>query len=269
MALQPAPSTLVMRWHSISPTILIPTKMNCPTISCSATDTGLMKSNSLKRFLSFVFLSLPAFTGFAQNVKDLPVQENPPRLVNDRAHMMRPEQQQELEALLLNFDRTTSTQIAVVTVTSLDGHEVSDYAISLFNAWKIGQKGKNNGVLILASAEDRKMSIINGQGVEGALTDAQSGRIIRNEMAPEFRGGNYYEGFRKAAEAVIAATKGEYKNDEPKGRGRGGSSLPLLIIVGIIAVIVFAAIKGGGGKGGGGSYMRSSGSDFITGALLG
>jgi uncharacterized protein len=223
-----------------------------------------MKTFSFKRILSLTFLFLLAATSFAQNVKDLPARPDPPKLVNDLANMMTPAQQDELERLLINFDNTTSSQVAVVTVTSLNDNEVSDYAISLFNKWGIGRKGKNNGILILASKGDRKMSIITGQGMEGALTDAQSGRIIRNEMMPEFRSGNYYNGFYKAANAVIAATKGEYTNEDPPDAGsKGSGAIPGLIILGIIAFIILAAVKGGGGGRGGG------GGGFITGAILG
>lgn len=222
-----------------------------------------MKTFSLKHFLSVAFLLFITVVSFAQNVKELPARPDPPRLVNDLANMMTPAQQEELERLLVNFDNTTSSQVAIVTVTSLNDNEVSDYAISLFNKWGIGRKGKNNGILILASKTDRKMSIITGQGMEGALTDAQSGRIIRNEMVPEFRSGNYYNGFYKAANAVIAATKGEYTNEDPPDAGDKGSGIiPVLIILGIIGFIILAAIKGGGGG-------RGGGGNFITGAIIG
>lgn len=228
-----------------------------------------MKITAFRRFLSLTLLWLSvAVLSFAQSDKDLPARPSPQRLVNDMAGMMTPTQQDQLEAELVNFDRTTSSQIAVVTVPTLNDHEIAEYAIALFNKWGIGSKGKNNGVLILASSGDRKMWIVTGQGMEGALTDALAGRIVRNEMVPEFKAGNYYNGFDKAAKAVIAATKGEYTNDAPQGDD-GAGAFPFIIVVIIIIVIIIAAIRRGGGGGGGGNYMSRRGGDFITGAILG
>lgn len=230
-----------------------------------------MKTSLLKRFLSITLLLFITGVAFAQNAKDFPPRPEPPKLVNDLAGMMTPGQQEELEQLLVNFDNTTSTQITIVTIKALGDYEPSQYATQLGQNWGVGRKGKNNGVVILASASDRKIAIATAYGVEGALTDALCGRIIRNEMVPAFKGGNYYDGFSKAANAVIAATKGEYTNEDPPdaGSGEGPGAIPILIIIGIIVFIVIAVIKGGGGRGGGGNYMSRRGGDFITGAILG
>jgi uncharacterized protein len=229
---------------------------------------SMMKSFFLKRFLSLTILLITAVASFAQNAKDFPPRPNPPRLVNDLAGMMTPAQQDELERLLVNFDNTTSTQITIVTIKSLGDYEPSQYATQLGQNWGVGRKDKNNGVVILASAEDRKVAIATAYGIEGALTDAMSGRIIRNEIVPEFKAGNYYNGFSKAANSIIAATKGEYTNDDPPDAGGGGGIVPIIIILIIFIVIIIAAIKGGGGRGGG-NYMSRRGGDFLTGAILG
>ena len=122
---------------------------------------------------------------FAQ--KDIfPEPMNPPRLVNDFASVLSSQDLATLEAKVLNYNKTTSIEIAVVTVQSMHGYEVADYTIKLANQWKIGKKEKNNGVLILASIGDRKMFIATGYGMEGALTDAVSSQIYRNEMTPSF-----------------------------------------------------------------------------------
>ncbi len=246
--------------------------MNYPTILSSGTDLLLMIMKfSFRKILSLsllILLSLvPAMT-FADLKQDIPSRPNPPKLVNDLAGMMTPAQQESLEQLLVNYDNTTSSQVAVVTVPDLKGYDIAEYAIQLFNSWGIGRKGKNNGVLILASAGDRKMWIVTGQGMEGALTDALTGRIVRNEMVPEFKAGNYYKGFEKAANAIIAATKGEYTNDDPPDAGKKGGGIVALIVLAIIIIVILAAIRGGGG-GGGGNYMSRRGGDFITGAILG
>ncbi len=229
-----------------------------------------MKITAWRRLLLFTLLWLGGtLVSVAQIEKELPARPSPQRLVNDLAGMMTPAQQEKLEQQLVEFDNTTSSQVAVVTVPSLNDHDVAEYAIALFNNWGIGRKGKNNGILIFASSGDRKMWIVTGQGMEGALTDAQAGRIVRNEMVPEFKAGNYYNGFDKAAKAVIAATKGEYTNENPPGSDGGGGLVPFVILFIIIAIIVLAVIKGGGKGGGGGNYMSRRGGDFITGAILG
>lgn len=217
--------------------------------------------------LMMLLLSQIAFAGDG----DFPAKPNPPRLVNDFAGMMNAQEVAQLEAKLLEYEKTSSTQITVITIKNLGGYEVSQYAVELGNLWGVGHKGKDNGVVILASKDDRKVNISTGYGLEGALTDIQTGRIIRNEIVPQFKARNFYAGFDKAADAVIAATKGEYKAEEDFHHGK--KKLPgivtLAIIIGII-LLIFIISKGGGGGSGGGGYMSGRGyGDIATGMLLG
>jgi uncharacterized protein len=208
-------------------------------------------------------LSLPAF---AQD--GIPDPKSPPRLVNDFAHMLASDEVQKLEAKLVDFDNTSSVQITIVTVNSLGNMEVSDYAVKLFNKWGIGQKGKENGVLLLVAKEDRKAWITTGRGTEGVLTDARSGQIFRNQIVPAFKEKQYYKGLSDAADAIIAVTKGEYKNEKPHKDGKGGSPLGGIIL--IIIIIIIAAIRGGGGNNRGGRYLSGRGAgDLMTGWILG
>jgi len=210
----------------------------------------------------FVFLQLNVFAAD----KDYPDKPNPPRLVNDLANTMSADQQAQLEAKLEEFSRATSNQITIVTIKSLGDYDVSDYAIALGNKWGVGKAGKNNGVMVLASIDEHKINISPGKGLEGALTDAMCGRIIRNEMAPSFRQGDYFGGFSKAADAIIAATKGEYKGDPDNA----GGHIPVVAIIFIIIFIIWAISKMRGGGGGGGSYMSGRGfGPFATGWFLG
>lgn len=217
--------------------------------------------------LLFVAAALP-FSVAAQNI---PASPNPPRLVNDLANVLSPQQEQELEDKLLNFDKTTSTQITIVTIKSLDGYEVAQYAVELANEWGIGRKGKDNGVLVLAAIDDRRMNISTGYGLEGALPDVITGRIIRNEMAPSFKQGDYYAGFNKAADAIIAATKGEYKAEASDKKRKGISVGGIIAMIAIIYFIIWVLSKFGGG--GGGNYMSGRGhrsfGDGLAGGLLG
>jgi len=207
--------------------------------------------------------------------KDFPPRPEPPRLVNDLADMMTPVQQDELERMLLQYEQESSTQITIVTIKSLGAYEVAQYATELGNKWGVGSQGKDNGVVIFASAEDRKINISPGYGLEGALTDAMCGRIIRNEMVPEFKSGHYFNGFRKAADAVVKATRGEYTADPKQEQPEGVGLLGALLVVGIILFVIIAASRGGGGgpgsgrRDGEGTYMSRRGGDILTGAILG
>jgi uncharacterized protein len=189
------------------------------------------------------------------------------------ANTMSADQVRKLEEKLLDIDKTTSTQITIVTIKNLGGYEVAQFAVELANRWGIGQKSKDNGVLLLASTEDRKVNISTGYGLEGALTDAMSGRIIRNEITPEFKNGNFYEGFNKGTDAIIAATKGEYKADPASDRKRKGAPVSsILVMIIVIYIILWILSKIGGG--GGGNYMsgrgrRGWGGGFIGGSILG
>lgn len=175
--------------------------------------------------------------------------EKPNRLVNDYTGTLSPDQVESLERKLVAFDDSTSTQVAVVIMRSVGAYDINQYTAELGEKWGVGSK-KNNGVVILAALEDRKISIQTGYGVEGALPDAITKRIIENEIKPNFKAGNYYAGLDRATDAVIAATKGEYKNDQPKKRRSSGSSgFPFGILV-IIVIAILISRRGGGGGGG-------------------
>lgn len=164
------------------------------------------------RYLVLIFLtifSLSATVVRAYDDKDFPKKPNPPRLVNDFAGMMSATEQQQLENLLMQYDESSSVQIAVVTLKSLGDYEISVYAPELFERWGIGQKGKDNGVLILASLTDRKIFINTGRGVNSVLTDERTGKIIRELLSPRFKEGRYYQGFYDASNAIIKLSKGE------------------------------------------------------------
>jgi uncharacterized protein len=130
----------------------------------------------------------------------------------------------QLNQRLAAFERQTSNQIVAFVARSLPaGTTLEDYAQSLYHAWKIGSKKNSNGVLILIFTQDHKMRIQTGYGLEGALPDALCSRIIRETMAPAFRTGNYSAGLSAGINAVMQATKGEFK-----GNGRTGSHSRLM-----------------------------------------
>lgn len=172
--------------------------------------------------------------------------EKPDRLVNDYTQTLTADQISQLEQKLVTFDDSTSTQIAVVLIKSLEGYEISDYGVRLAENWGIGGAKNNNGVLLLVSLGDRKVTIQTGYGVEGALPDAITRRIIEKEITPNFRTGDYYAGLDQGTNAIISYTKGEYKSDAPKKKGKeGGIGIGFIIIM--IIIIIIAIKKGGGG----------------------
>lgn len=216
--------------------------------------------------LTVLFLRIPVF---AQSDKDLPDLPQPPRLVNDLAGVMSAQERDDLETKLRAYEDTTSTEIAIVTLKSIGIYEIADYTIKLANKWQIGKKGKRNGILMLAAIDDRKIWIATGYGMEGALPDALVGRIIRNEVTPFFKSGNYYQGFLNASQAVVKAAAGEYKADAKDDHAEDGSFLPVVVLLVIVIAIIIAASKGGGGGGRGGRYISRRGSDIFLGGMIG
>ena len=140
-------------------------------------------SRWLAPLLLVLALLLVAGSGRAQTT---PPRPNPPRLVNDLAGLMRPDEANALEQKLVAYNDSTSSQIAVVTVPSLDGDEIANYAQRLYEAWGIGQQGKNNGILVLVAAQEHQARIQTGYGLEGAVPDALAKRIISNTLVPAF-----------------------------------------------------------------------------------
>ncbi|MBD3750166.1 MAG: TPM domain-containing protein [Sphingobacteriales bacterium] len=198
----------------------------------------------MKKYLLIFCLSLLSFFGYSQNFPP-----KPNHLVNDYTATLSASEIQQLENKLVAFDDSTSIQISVVMIQSLDGYDINDYGYQLGRAWGIGSKEKNTGILFLASLGDRKVTIQTGYGMEGALPDAIAKRIIENEIKPYFKQGNYYAGFDAGTSAIISYTKGEYKNDNPKNK-TSNKGFPVGLIVLIIIGIIFLISRGGRGGGG-------------------
>lgn len=202
---------------------------------------------------SLLFLLAVAASSISYGQKKVP--DHGGYWVHDEAGVLTPNDKAMLEYVLKAERDSTSNQIAVLIVNSLEGDDIDSYSNRVFNEWKLGQAKKDNGVLFLIAIEDRKMRIEPGRGLEGVLTDAQSSRINRNQVAPYFRQGDYANGVKAAVVAIIQSIKGEYTNDEPiKRRGKKPTSWISLLI--IIIFIIIASRRGGGGRGG---YMSRGG----------
>jgi uncharacterized protein len=184
--------------------------------------------------------------------------------VHDEANVLSRGTVAQLEQILKAERDSTSNQIAILIVPSLEGEDIDGFGIRVAEAWKAGDQKKDNGVIFIVSIQDRKMRIEVGQGLEGVLTDALSSRINRNEVAPQFRQGNYDAGVLAGTIAIIQAIKGTYVNESPPQRGKRGSRSPWgTVLLIIIIIIAMSRRKGGGGRMGG--YWAAG----AAGALLG
>jgi uncharacterized protein len=195
----------------------------------------------MKRLLViFLFLAVasPAFAYYNPGT--------PAGFVNDFADVIDDEAQQTLEQRLTAFEKETSNEISVATINSLQGDYIENFAEKLFKEWGIGQKDKDNGVLVLVAVEDRKMRIEVGYGLEGALTDAQSNWIINNEMKPAFQQGDYGAGIAAAVNEIIGATQGEYVPSDSSNAdsGSGGWDWSFIFWVVIVVFMWLASILG-------------------------
>lgn len=199
-----------------------------------------------KKIILFFTLVLCAFAVFAQ---DFPERSN--TLVTDYTNTLSAEDKQRLESKLVAFNDSTSTQIAIVIIRSIGSYDVNEYGAALGRKWGIGQKGKNNGVLILVAINDRKLTIQTGFGAEGALPDIVTQEIRVNDINPRFKAGDYYGGLNAGVDQIIKYTKGEYKADkkpQAKHESGGGSVLIVIIIVIVIIILIFRNRGGGGGR---------------------
>ena len=142
--------------------------------------------------------------------------------VNDYAGMISLSTGAQLAEKLKAFEASDSTQIVILTIPSLEGEPIEDFGIKVAGSWKIGQKGKDNGALLIVSKQDRKMRIEVGRGLEGRLTDLVAGRIIDLVITPRFKSGDFDGGFTAGVSALIDATRGEFQADQ-RHSARGGS----------------------------------------------
>lgn len=211
----------------------------------------------VKIFLLFAFCLLFSFplSASAQNLPDLPFDYQPTGMVNDFANIIPPQKQHRLEMKLRNYRDSTTTALVVATLPDLKGYNIQRVGTYLFSKWNIWYKKRFNGVLILIAPNEQKVRIEVGYGLEGAITDIMSGRIIRNILIPEFKQGDYYAGLDKATSAMISLASGLYEDKLPdelkQARPReGGDLASFIIFLLFIAFVVYSSARRGG-KGGG------------------
>lgn len=202
----------------------------------------------MKKLVLFLgFISLSIWNLAAQSSKDcFPEKPNPPRLVNDFANVLSSQTEQSLEHHLVNFNDTTSTQIAIVTVNSLCGYDAGGFTFKLGEDWGVGDAKFNNGVVVMIKPkvgnERGHAFIATGYGVEGVLPDAISKRIVENEMIPHFKKNDYDAGVKAAAQVIMEITGGEYSAESYNKKSKGDGSFPIFPFFFILffVIIMFA-----------------------------
>lgn len=207
-------------------------------MSCQ-TKSRLEKNNKMNRIINLIWVFF--FFGINLFAIDIPERPNPPQLVNDLAGMLTPEEAQSLESKLDDFSNRTSTQIVVLTVKTLNGEDKSMYATEVGQKWGVGQKGFDNGVVILLKEKTNESKgevfIATGYGLEGALPDATCKLIVENEMIPSFRQGNYAEGIDKAVSTIMKISLGEFSAKEYNSKHAAKKESPVGAIIALIVII--------------------------------
>lgn len=202
-----------------------------------------------KRAAHFITIIALVVISFALRAQDLPQRPNPPRLVNDLADIFSATEEQQLENRLVAYDDSTSTQIVVLTVPDIGNWEIAQFSYSVGDAWGVGRKQKDNGIVMVLAMKSHDVFIATGKGVEGAVPDAIANRIVEDIMIPKFRQDVFYGGVDAGVTALQQALRGEFKGEPRKVTdGKGRSTLFWIVLIILILWILFRR-RGGGGRG--------------------
>lgn len=216
----------------------------------------------------FLFIFSAVFSCFlyhAQAQFKIPEKPDFQTSVYDYVNLLSPSEKSNLEAKLIRYSDTTSTQIVVAIISSTQGEYINYLATNWAEKWGIGQAKEDNGVFILLARDDRKINISTGFGVEHLLTDKMCSQIINRDIIPYFKQNDYYGGLNNGADSIFKVLNGEYQGT----RQSNDSPIPaivilFLIIIFIIFIIAIAKSKGGGG----GRNYRSNSNDILEAIIL-
>jgi uncharacterized protein len=200
------------------------------------------------RTLLILLLAVLSFRTYGQD-DIIPEKPSPPRLVNDYVGILKADEQARLEEKLRVYNDSTSTQIVILIVKSTDPYPIGDYSFQVGRKWGVGQKGQNNGLVMVWVPSTHKVFIATGYGLEGAIPDAIAKRIVSQIIVPHFKNEEWYAGLDEATTEIIKRASGEYKADaSDDGGGGNGIIFFILIFVVIIILIWIRRNRGGGGN---------------------
>ena len=221
----------------------------------------------MKKLSALLVLIFVALTALAQSFDPATLlRSRPNKLVNDYTGTLTTSQTAALESKLVMLDDSTSSQVAVVIIPTLNGEDIADYNNELLRAWGVGSAKHNNGVVLLIAKDDRKLNITTGYGLEGALPDAVASHIIQNEIVPYFKGNDYYRGIENGTDAIINAVKGQYRDPRTYDDGGGISTFRLFLIIFVIFIILSFLFRKGGGSDG--TFVSRRGSRGFDGPVF-
>ena len=208
-----------------------------------------MKIPYSKNFVSILIVLFISVVQVSFAQFDIPKKPSFQTSVYDYANILKSNEKQQLEEKLVRYSDSTTTQIVVITIESLKGEDVGVLATNWAQKWGIGQAKEDNGVIILVSKNDRKISIRPGYGLEDRLIAATCGQIIDYVITPEFKSGNYYNGLDKGADAIFEVIIGKYKGERKQNKKGDFPFLPIIIVV-IILIVILSKNKNNGGNSG-------------------
>lgn len=221
-----------------------------------------MKYRGIKLTAALLLFSLSVFSAAGQQEDDIARKPVPKYqgLVNDFAQILSANELQQLESNLRGYEDTTGTQIVIVTEKSLNGRDAFDRSMDFARQWGVGQKDKNNGVVIYVAMEERKLSIRTANATQGALTDGETGEIRRKIINPLLRRGQYFDALNEGSRAVMQSLAGEFKADKKKGKSDAPGWVMIVVVLFIIFILsAFGRGNRSRGYSGMGPYFWGSG----------
>jgi uncharacterized protein len=199
----------------------------------------------LRKILSYTaVLLLLSTSALRLSAQDIPERPSPPRLVNDYTGTLEANEIQSLESKLVQFNDSSSTQIVIAIVSDFGGTDKSDFAYKLGEKWGVGQKGKDNGIVIVVKPTggqgERGAYIAVGYGLEGVIPDITAKRIVDVEMIPNFKSGNYYAGLNSAVDRIMGLARHEFSATAYMKKTQKSPFIMLIpfIIIGIIMLLI-------------------------------
>ena len=228
----------------------------------------MFKKLSIYILCTFFSLSLLS-VHFVLHAQDIPAKPSPQRLVNDYASILSSTERESLEQKLRGYADSTSTQLTIVIVKNTGESDPYDFAMKIAKDWGVGQKDKNNGLVLLWATDTRKIRIVTGRGMEATITDAIAKRIINKILSPNFKAGLWYQGLDEATTEMMKRASGEYKADPKDDGGSPFGFLAIVFVLVIVVLIIVARNRRGGGGGGGFNSGGWGGPIIFTGGGFG